>query len=76
MHKQGNKWRVENTPWGAWHKPNFKDQHSTECFDTNYQSNNLGARDNENYNKDLPKNSIVSEVFLFEVSALRPLDIS
>jgi len=59
VHKQGNKWRVENTPWGAWHKPNFKDQHSTECFDTNYQSNNLGARDNENYNKNLPKNSIV-----------------
>ena len=43
VHKQGNKWRIENTPWGAWHKSNFKDQHSTKCFDVNYQSNNLGA---------------------------------
>ena len=59
VHKQGNKWRIENTPWGSWHKSNFKDQHSTKCFDVNYQSNNLGARDNENYSKNLSKNSIV-----------------
>ena len=59
IHKQGNKWRVENTSWGTWHKPNFGDQHSTECFNVNYQSNNLGARDVEDYDANLPKNSIV-----------------
>ena len=28
IHEQGNKWRTENTSWGSWHKPNFKDKHS------------------------------------------------
>ena len=59
IHEQGNKWRTENTPWGSWHKSNFKDEHSSACFKTNYQSNNLGARDTKDYNKDIPKNSLV-----------------
>ena len=59
VHKQGNKWRIENTPWGSWHKSNFKDQHSTKCFDVNYSSNNIGARDNIDYFNDTFKNSII-----------------
>jgi hypothetical protein len=55
----GNKWRTENTEWGSWHKPNFKDKHTKKCFDVTYESNNLGARDDEDYNKNLPKDSII-----------------
>lgn len=55
----GNKWRTENTEWGSWHKSNFKDRHTKKCFDVTYESNNLGARDDEDYNNNLPKNSIV-----------------
>ena len=55
----GNKWRTETKPWGSWHKPNFKDQHRKTCFDVKYESNNLGSRDNEPYDENLPKNSII-----------------
>jgi len=55
----GNKWRTENTEWGSWHKSNFKDRHTKKCFDVTYESNNLGARDDEDYNNNLPKNSIL-----------------
>jgi hypothetical protein len=55
----GNKWRTENTEWGSWHKSNFKDKHTKKCFNVTYESNNLGARDNEDYDKNLPKNSII-----------------
>ena len=33
--------------------------HSSACFKTNYQSNNLGARDKKDYNKDMPKDSLL-----------------
>ena len=55
----GDKWRTEIMPWGAWHKPNFRDRHRKTCFDVEYESNNLGARDNEPYDENLPKNSII-----------------
>ena len=59
IHSYGNKWRTETTKWGSWHKSNFKDTHSSKCFKTTYKSNNIGARDNIDYNEDLPKDSIV-----------------
>ena len=46
-------------PWGSWHKPNSRDRHRKICFDVEYQSNNLGARDNEIYDKNLPNDSII-----------------
>jgi len=55
----GNKWRTETMPWGSWHKHNFSDRHRKTCFDVKYESNNLGARDNEPYDENLPKNSII-----------------
>ena len=59
FYASGNKWRIETKPGGAWHKPNFKDRHTKECFDVEYQSNNLGARDDEPYDNNLPKDSII-----------------
>ena len=59
LYPSGDKWRIETMPWGSWHKPNFTDRHRRSCFDVKYESNNLGARDNEPYNENLPKNSII-----------------
>ena len=59
FYSSGNKWRNEIKPWGAWHKINYIDQHKTKCFDVEYQSNNLGARDNEIYDENLPDDSII-----------------
>ena len=59
LYPSGDKWRTETMPWGSWHKPNFSDHHRETCFDVKYESNNLGARDNEPYNENLPKNSII-----------------
>ena len=59
LYPSGDKWRTEIKPWGSWHKPNFIDRHRKKCFDVKYESNNLGARDNEPYDENLPKNSII-----------------
>ena len=59
LYPSGDKWRTETMPWGSWHKPNFSDRHRKTCFDVEYESNNLGARDNEPYDENLPKNSII-----------------
>ena len=59
LYPSGDKWRTETMPWGSWHKPNFSDRHRKTCFDVKYESNNLGARDNEPYDENLPKNSII-----------------
>ena len=59
FYPSGDKWRTETMPWGAWHKPNFSDRHKKTCFDVEYESNNIGARDNEPYDENLPKNSII-----------------
>ena len=40
-------WRTEKDEWGAWHKPNYSDRGSKECFDVKYRSNSQGARDDE-----------------------------
>ena len=59
IYPSGDKWRTEIMPWGSWHKPNFRDRHRKTCFNVEYKSNNLGARDNEPYDENLPKNSII-----------------
>ena len=59
LQSHGNKWRTETTKWGSWHKSNFEDTHLTKCFKTTYKSNNIGARDNIDYNENLRKDSIV-----------------
>ena len=57
--KKGIDWRSENSPWGVWHKINFTDRHQESCFDVNYQSNNVGARDDKDYGDELSSNSII-----------------
>ncbi len=59
IYSYGNKWRTETTAWGSWHKPNFKDRHESRCFSVDYKSNNIGARDNENYQEEKKSNSII-----------------
>ena len=58
FYPSGDKWRTEIMPWGSWHKPNSRDRHRKTCFDVEYESNNLGARDNEPYDQNLPKNQM------------------
>ena len=57
---QGFNWRNEKEKWGAWHKINSNSIHKKSCFDVEYKSNNIGARDEKDYfrNKSI-KNSIV-----------------
>ena len=45
----GVSWRTEKDQWGAWHKKNYFDNHKYNCFDVTYVSNNIGARDKEDY---------------------------
>ncbi|MDA7437900.1 hypothetical protein N8773_00875 [Candidatus Pseudothioglobus singularis] len=45
----GSEWRNEKELWGAWHKKNSRSRHVKECFNITYQSNDIGARDTENY---------------------------
>jgi len=59
LQNQGINWRNESKPWGSWHKSNYSDRHSKECFDVEYVSNNFGARDNEDYPGDFGANSII-----------------
>lgn len=48
---RGLSWRNEKSEWGAWHKINFEDRHSSSCISAEYKSNNYGARD-ENFDLD------------------------
>ena len=59
INNYGNKWRTENTEWGAWHKKNYKDIHTSKCFNVTYKSNNVGARDNLDYDLEKIKDSIL-----------------
>ena len=59
IHSFGNKWRTEVDPWGSWHKPNYADKHSSACFEVSYKSNNIGARDEIDYQVDDEQNSII-----------------
>jgi hypothetical protein len=35
-----------------WHKKNYKTRHVSRCFDVEYETNNIGARDYNDYSKD------------------------
>jgi len=43
----GIEWRNEKNIWGAWHKNLFTQKHVSDCFDVNYKTNSVGARDDE-----------------------------
>lgn len=43
----GNFWRTEDDEWGSWHKSNYRDRHRGSCYDVIYETNSLGARDEE-----------------------------
>jgi len=38
-------WRTEKEAWGAWHKANSKAKETRSCFNVEYFSNEVGARD-------------------------------
>lgn len=39
--------RTENSPWGAWGKPNSVSRQAYECYNVPYRFNSVGARDVE-----------------------------
>ena len=45
----GEIWRNTNLDIGPWHNISVSTRHVKTCFDVNYSSNNIGARDNKNY---------------------------
>src|SRR5262245_343360 len=45
--ESGYRWRTQVEPWGAWHRISAFDHHRNDCIDAIYQSNNVGARDND-----------------------------
>lgn len=57
--RDGMLWREENSIWGPWHKKNYKDQHTSRCFDVEYLSNNIGARDNNDYLEEEPASIVL-----------------
>ena len=59
QHKDGNDWRIKDPIIGGWHKPFAKDRHVTRCFDVEYRSNNIGARDDKIYDFKTFNNSII-----------------
>lgn len=58
---KGREWRFSSKEFGPgpWHKNNYSSKHKTRCFNVVYQSNNIGARDDVNYNIDYFKNSTI-----------------
>lgn len=48
-HTSGHKWRTYNNDIGPWHKISASDRHIRRCFDVTYKSNNIGARDDVDY---------------------------
>ena len=57
----GREWRINSKNFGPgpWHKKNASSRHKVRCFDVIYKSNNIGARDNINYDKNYFKNSTI-----------------
>ena len=43
----------------VWHKKNYKTRHVSRCFDVEYQTNNIGARDYVDYSVSSPNKSIM-----------------
>ncbi len=55
----GEIWRNTNLDIGPWHNRSVSTRHVKTCFDVNYSSNNIGARDNKNYYSKTYEQSIV-----------------
>jgi hypothetical protein len=67
-HKDGivssDKWRNEKFEWGGWHNASITSIHEGACFTTYYKSNNLGARDDEFYErKDKKRIVLIGDSF-------------
>ncbi len=43
----GKNWLTEQDTWGAWHQKNATAHHYKNCFSARYNSNSIGARDDE-----------------------------
>ena len=43
----------------VWHKKNYVTRHISRCFDVEYRTNNVGARDDKDYLKNSPEKSIM-----------------
>tara|TARA_Y100000591_G_C21808285_1_gene686292 strand:- start:35 stop:1042 length:1008 start_codon:yes stop_codon:yes gene_type:complete len=52
-------WKEKDENGIDWHKKNFRSSHSTRCFDVNYEFNNIGARDVNDYFTNDPDKSII-----------------
>ena len=52
-------WLYSDDKIGPWHRNLIKTRHVKSCFDVNYASNNIGARDNKDYYVDTFKGSLV-----------------
>ena len=51
---------IENDEDGiTWHKKNYKTRHVSRCFNVEYQTNNIGARDYNDYSVSSPNKSIM-----------------
>ena len=53
-----NYWN-EKEIWGAWHEKNFQVRHVKECFDVEYKTNEVGARDDPFIKLDEENNIIL-----------------
>jgi hypothetical protein len=57
-------WRTETENWGAWHKLNSSARHKFPCFDVEYSSNEVGARDDSFENlPDKPNYILLGDSF-------------
>tara|TARA_Y100000996_G_scaffold409594_1_gene390524 strand:- start:558 stop:1691 length:1134 start_codon:yes stop_codon:yes gene_type:complete len=54
-----NKYWTEKDLWGSWHKKNIIVQHKKSCFDVEYKTNEIGARDESFLNLQNKKNLIL-----------------
>ena len=52
-------WKEKDENGIDWHKKNYKSSHSSRCFDVNYEFNNIGARDENDYFTNDPEKSII-----------------
>ena len=57
---QGESIKTEKELWGVWRKINSSSRHAKTCFDVVNVSNNIGARDKQDYLKSDPKDSVVA----------------
>ena len=52
-------WIINENHEIIWHIKNYKTRHESRCFDVEYKSNNIGARDNNDYFKNPDSNAIM-----------------